>query len=138
MIDCYTAYLHRIQEDSKQTLGALIAYCGTDMIFNCKTLELPWRSNQRNVSRIPSGVYVVRKRYSDTYGNHWHITDVYKRDLILIHNGNFHYSTEGCVCVGKDHIDINNDGYKDVTNSKKTMRALNNAIPVNQFKLLVL
>ena len=137
MIDYYVAYLHRLQEDDKQTLGALVAYCGTEQIFSCKTLELPWLNNQPFISCIPKGEYVAQKRFSDTYGWHWHIKDVDSRYLILVHAGNFHRDTEGCVCVGRDHVDIDNDGYKDVTSSKATMRALNNAIPVNQFKLIV-
>lgn len=138
MIDYYTAYLHRLQQDDKQTLGALVAYCGTRQIFNCKSLELPWLNNQPFNSRIPSGVYTVYKRYSETYGNHWHVRDVKGRVLILIHAGNFHFSTEGCICIGESYRDIDNDGYKDVTSSKATLRAFNNAIPVNQFKLIVI
>ena len=138
MLDSYVAYLHRLQEDDKQTLGALVVYCGTEQVFNCKTLELPWKNNQPFISRIPSGVYKVRQRHSDTYKNHWHVLGVKNRDLILIHAGNFHRDTEGCICVGKDHIDIDNDGYRDLTSSKNTMKALNNAIPVNTFKLIVI
>lgn len=138
MIDFYVAYIHRLQQDDKQTLGAFVAYCGTEQIFSCKTLELPWRNNQPFISRIPSGVYTAERRYSETYGNHWIIKDVKGRSLILIHAGNFHRDTEGCVCIGRDHVDIDNDGYRDVTSSKATLRALNNAIPVNHFKLVVI
>lgn len=138
MLDRYVAYLHRLQPDDKQTLGAMVAYCGTEEVFHCKTLELPWLKNQPFISRIPSGVYTVFKRYSETYGNHWHVRDVQGRSLILIHAGNFHRDTEGCICVGRDHRDIDNDGYKDLTSSKATLRAMNNAIPVNQFKLVVI
>lgn len=132
------AYLHRLEEDDKQTLGAMSVYCGTDLIFQCKTLELPWVNNEPFVSRIPSGLYEVHKRESDTYGSHWHIRDVPDRTFILIHHGNFHRDTEGCVCVGRDYYDIDNDGYRDVTSSKATMQALNNALTVNKFKLWVL
>lgn len=138
MLNFYRGFLHRLQEDDKQTLGVLSVYCGTDLVFSCKTLELPWRSNKRNISRIPSGVYDVSRRHSDTYGDHWHIKNVYKRDLILIHNGNYHRDTEGCVCVGRDHHDINNDGYLDTTSSVATLHNLNNSIPVNHFRLMVI
>lgn len=138
MIDYYVAYLHRLQEDEKQTLGALVAYCGTRQVFNCKTLEPPWVNNERFISRMPSGIYTVVKRYSETYGYHWHVKDVIGRSLILLHAGNFHYSTHGCVCVGDSYRDINADGYRDVTDSKATLRALNNAVPVNQFKIVVI
>ena len=138
MIDYYVAYLHRLQKDSKQTLGGMVVYCGTNEVFSCKTLELPWLDNKPFISCIPPGEYTVQKRYSDTYGWHWHILDVEGRTLILIHAGNFHRDTEGCVCVGRDHRDIDNDGYKDLTSSRATMRQLNNAVPVNTFKLVVI
>lgn len=132
------AYLHRLEQDDKQTLGALSIYCGTDLIFSCKTLELPWRSNQPFISRIPMGYYKVTQRHSDTYGNHWHLQNVPGRDLILIHSGNFHRDTEGCICVGRDYYDIDLDGYRDVTSSKATMQALNNVLTVRNFHLWVM
>ena len=138
MIDFYVGYLHRLQHEDKQTLGSLVIYCGTEIVFTCKTLELPWKQNKQFISRIPSGVYQVKQRHSDTYGLHWHVQNVKDRDLILIHAGNYHQDTEGCICVGRDHIDINGDGYRDTTSSKQTMRALNNAIPVNHYKLVVI
>ena len=127
-MDFYRAYLVRLDSDDKQTLGALTVYCGTDKVFECKTLELPWLNNKPFKSCIPKGEYKVKYRHSETYGHHWIVQDVEDRDLILIHFGNFHRDTEGCICVGRDYRDIDSDGYRDVTSSKVTMRALNNAI----------
>ena len=136
-MDFYKATLTRLQNDDKQTLGALTVWCGTDEVFSCKTLELAWNDNKPFTSCIPRGKYSVVKRVSGTYGNHWHVQDVEGRNLILIHAGNFHRDTEGCICVGRDFRDIDNDGYLDVTSSKPTMRALNNSITVNKFNLTV-
>lgn len=138
MIDYYEVVLKRLQRDGKQTLGSLIVWCGTDKVFECKTLELAWNNNKPFNSCIPMGRYQVRKRHSDAYRNHWHVLDVPNRDLILIHFGNFHRDTDGCICVGRDYYDLDQDGYADVTSSRQTMRALNNAITVNQFKLTVI
>lgn len=137
-MDFYRAVLVRLDSDEKQTLGSLSVFCGTDKVFECKTLELAWNDNKRFKSRIPEGKYLVKKRHSDTYGDHWHVQGVEGRDLILIHHGNFHRDTEGCICVGRDYFDIDQDGYRDVTSSKATMRALNNAISAIQFKLTII
>lgn len=134
----YRAVLSRLERDEKQTLGHLTLYLGTDEVFDCKTLELAWKYNKPFDSSIPSGDYIVKKRWSETYGNHWHIQDVPDRDLILIHSGNFHRDTEGCICVGRDYYDIDRDGYRDVTSSVNTMKALNNVLAATQFKLTVL
>ena len=136
-MDFYKGVLVRLDSDDKQTLGALTIYCGTDKVFSCKTLEPAWADNKPFTSCIPKGRYSVIPRHSGTYGNHFHVTHVDGRDLILIHYGNFHRDTEGCICVGRDFHDVNNDGYLDVTSSRATMRALNNAITVNKFNLTV-
>lgn len=39
--------------------------------------------------------------------------------------------TQGCVLVGKELKDINNDGLIDVTNSVATMTILNSLLPKN-------
>ena len=136
-MDFYKATLTRLQNDDKQTLGALTIWCGTDEVFSCKTLELKWNDNKPFTSCIPKGRYSVIPRHSGTYGYHFHVTNVDNRSLILIHAGNSHRDTEGCICVGRDYHDVNNDGYLDVTSSQATMRALNNAITVNKFNLTV-
>lgn len=133
----YSGILKRSIYEDKQTLGALVICHGAEPIFLCQTLELPWRNNEPFNSCIPLGKYQVERRHSPRYGNHWEILGVKDRDLILIHGGNFHRDTEGCVLVGKDLIDIDRDGYKDVTSSRTTMRHLNNVIEFNTWMLTV-
>lgn len=124
------ALLKRFDYDDKQTLGDLIVFNERNGIeFTCKTLELAWKDNERRVSCIPEAEYTVVKRNSPKYGDHFHILDVPNRDFILVHHGNFHSDILGCVLVGNNHIDIDGDGYKDVTSSKKTMKKLNEILP---------
>lgn len=54
----------------------------------CNTIELPWKNNERRVSCIPEGKYLLSKRYSPKF--HWHIEviDVRNRSLILFHPAN--------------------------------------------------
>lgn len=125
-------YLNRFKGDDKQTLGELL-FKGK---VECKTLELGWNNNNRKVSCIPTGRYRVVRRSTSKYGNHFHITGVPKRDMILIHNANYHYQLLGCVAVGQQHIDINKDGYLDVTSSKATMARLLKTLPL-EFDLIV-
>jgi len=101
--------------------------------FVCKTLELPWLDNQRNISCIPEGHYDVVPRTSKKYGNHLHVTGVEGRSLILIHPANYvgsknprtgHSDLRGCIAVGQRFGDINSDGIPEILNSKNTMKAL--------------
>lgn len=123
-----------------QTEGELEVYDEDtgELEFTCKTLELPWRDNERNVSCIPEGFYDVVPRQSPKYGNHLHVTGVDGRSLILIHYGNYAGSPNprtglpdirGCILVGKQHTDITGDGIKEVTSSKATMKALMDVAP---------
>ncbi len=58
----------------------------------CRTMELPWRDNRPNVSRIPPGRYVCRylaRSASGHYHDVYHVTGIPHRAGILIHRGNW-------------------------------------------------
>ncbi len=125
-----TATLTREIFEDKQTLGTLKVFdTSGNVIFECKTLELPWRDNKFQVSCIPNGSYKVVPRTSNKFYKHFHILDVDNRSLILIHRGNYHSDILGCVLVGQGLKDIDGDGYRDVTSSKQTMKALRDIAP---------
>ena len=94
------------------------------VLFQFKTLELPWRNNEPRVSRIPAGTYKLIKHHSPKFGACYWVQDVPNRSEILIHPGNYHTQILGCILPGKAHIDINGDGQLDVTDSKATMNTL--------------
>lgn len=120
-----TLTLIRTSRTDKQTLGVLTVHSPKgEVLFECRTLELPWRENVRNISCIPEGTYPIRSRVSQKYGAHLHILDVPDRSLILIHEANFVRQLRGCIAVGKKHVDIDGDGLQDVTNSIITKRQL--------------
>lgn len=123
-------FLTRTKYEDKQTLGVM-HYNGQEI---CVTLELPWLDNNQRVSCIHLGKYKVIRRQSPKYGMHFHLTNVPGRSLILIHQANYHYQLLGCIAVGQKHIDINKDGYLDVTNSKRTMTKLLKLLP-KEFEL---
>jgi len=103
------ATLKRISEDDDQTFGVLLI--GSTPI--CVTLELPWRNNERNISRIPVGKYICRTVDSPKFGKTFEICDIPDRGHILFHKGNYSRDTQGCVLLGSEfNIDM-------VSNSKK-------------------
>lgn len=64
----------------------------------CYTIELPWWNNERNISCIPEGAYLLAKRHSDRHGHHVVVTDVQGRDGILFHPANNALKElEGCI-----------------------------------------
>lgn len=70
----------------------------------CRTIELPWLQNRRNVSCIPEGRYVLRKRFTPKHGLHVLVVDVPGRSGILIHPANY-AKTElrGCIAPVQEH-----------------------------------
>jgi hypothetical protein len=56
--------------------------------FICNTIELPWIKNQKSVSCIPEGYYLLRKRYSRKFQWHIEVVAVKNRSFILLHPAN--------------------------------------------------
>lgn len=54
----------------------------------CKTIELPWKQNRKQISCIPEGVYPIRFRISNKFSRHIELLQVPNRSLILIHPAN--------------------------------------------------
>lgn len=63
-------------------------------------IELPWRNNKRNISRIPRGIYAYSKifRASNNKPAIW-LRDVNDRSEILIHQGTKPEHSKGCIVV---------------------------------------
>ena len=125
-------HLQRIWENDKQTggVGTIRDEKTFKALMEFRTLELSWVDDNedgisdRMVSRIPAGGYEMVQRYSEKYKRHLHIKNVPGRSFILIHPGNYHWHTKGCILVGSDFSDINADGFLDVINSKQTMKRI--------------
>ena len=65
------------------------------------TMEEQWQGNQRKVSCIPAGDYVLRKHfYAKMALETYEITGVPDRDGILVHPANTEENVEGCVAPG--------------------------------------
>ena len=111
--------------------------------FTCCTLELPWKDNKDNVSCITNGLYNVTPYKSHTFGDCFHIDEVYSRENILIHPLNFagdkskgkRSESEGCIGVGMYH-DIMR-GQLAVMKSRVAMDKLTKFIGGEEFLLSI-
>lgn len=101
----------------------------TNTLFKCFGLELPTIDNVPFVSCIPEGLYHYEVGL-DTKGNRViHIRNVFKREWIQVHSGNFTRDIEGCVLVGDSLKYLDSDNILDVTNSVRTLEKLIDSIP---------
>jgi hypothetical protein len=118
-------FLKRYSHEKKQTLGLLYLLKDNNSIIDkWDSLELPWVNNERRVSCIPEGSYKVIKHKSPKFGNTLWLQDVPNRSEILIHKGNFYSDILGCILIGTDLKDINNDDFLDVVNSTTAVNQL--------------
>ena len=88
--------LVRVTEHKDATLGVL---CIDDRPMFV-TLEDKWRDNERQVSCIPKGKYEIIAHSSPKFGRTFQVMNVPDRDAILIHAGNTHKDTHGCILLG--------------------------------------
>jgi len=99
--------------------------------YFCSVVENPWMDNQRSISSIPDGSYVVKKlemvtplteKYRERFSwfdYHFEITDVADRHGIYLHIGNTSSDVSGCLAVGTHPVKKN-----FVSNSIKTFTRL--------------
>ena len=126
----YVVTLKRLVENDNGTFGVLIK----DNMILCLTCEDKWRDNQKSVSCIPKGEYVVKKHNGAKFKNVWILENVPNREAILIHEGNTEDSTSGCILCGMSPGTLN--GKKAILRSKEAMDMLRKTLP-NNFLLRV-
>jgi len=88
--------LVRVTECNGATLGVLCLDDSPEFV----TLEDAWRDNERQISCIPQGRYKVKLHRSPRFGVVYRVEDVPQRSDILIHAGNTHKDTHGCILLG--------------------------------------
>jgi len=133
-----TVNLFRLKRSDQGTEGLLVV--GD---FECKTLELPWRDNQPQISCIPAGTYDVEIRLSNKYGRIYWVRKVPNRTYILIHSGNyagdeskgFKTHVMGCILLGKTMGFLG--GQRAVLNSRITVRAFMEELNYEPFQLRI-
>ena len=133
-MDGTIGFLSRKYQDFQIT-GQLIICKEDELIFQCKVLEPQYNDNKKN-SCINLGDYYVEKVNSPKYGICFQIVDVINRTHILLHWGNFRKNTLGCLLLGSTFKDIDQDGNKDLINSKDTFNAFMKIMP-DKWKLVI-
>ena len=150
--------LERVLKSKNAILGNLYRI-STDGIksFICYTLENAWEDNEVGLSCIPAGKYDLKLRkegrYYERYRKKFHgedfdgvieVCDVPSRKFILIHIGNFHQDTRGCILVGSEYSRLgevdDNDyfiGKSTTTYVNKVLHIVNNMNQGIKYKLEV-
>jgi hypothetical protein len=103
MVNMKTLRLLHVAQTDTATYGVLL-FEGVPFTL---TLELPWKDNQHNISRIPTATYQVKRVNSPTHGNVFQVQDVPNRGGILLHKGNIPKDTLGCILVGEQFETVN-------------------------------
>lgn len=116
-----------------ETLGSMYDQHG---IFLCKVMELPWKDNQRSISCIPEGIYKVIKQppKEDRPYPYFRLPNVPGRSGILIHKISYVSGLKGCLGVGMEFKDLNNDGVPDIIRSGEALQMLIDTLP-DEFEL---
>jgi hypothetical protein len=110
---------------NKETIGTLLIFDGVKKVFECKTLELPWRDNQRSISSVPAGRYELVLEYSPRFKQKlWELKGVPGRSECKIHTANFARQLNGCIAPGKGYADLDKDGLMDVYSSRVTLKKI--------------
>lgn len=78
----------------------MVVGVGGEVLFECVTMERPWRDNKPFKSCIPTGTYAVGRHQSPKFGACLKVHDVPDRTDILFHAGNFPEDTTGCILPG--------------------------------------
>lgn len=97
----------------------------------CRTLELPWKNNSKNVSCIPTGLYYCIKqppKQSRPY-TYFRFMRVPNREGILIHKITYVKDLRGCIGVG---LILNEDAKKgtcQMLHSTSAMELLQRVLP---------
>ncbi len=130
--------IFRLRRSNQGTEGLLVTED-----YMCRTLELPWRDNQKQISCIPPDIYNVEIRLSNKYGRIYWVTKVPKRTYILIHSGNyagdkskgFKTHVQGCRLLGLKRGYLG--GQTAVLNSRIAVRRFMEHMEYEPFRLRI-
>jgi hypothetical protein len=132
--------LHRFWQDEFQTSGTLtILDTNNFPLFSSLSLERGWRNNEKNISCIPTGVYEVHLEYSPLFQQLlWEIKGVPGRSECKFHSANYWNELNGCISPGLRYKKLNNDEYRDVTNSRASLSAFHKALGTHKTAILII
>lgn len=121
----FSLILERNKSTLHSTTGRLMLLDNkNNLIVQLKTLERPWIFNERKVSCIPTGTYLVKRHVSPKFGQCLKVQDVKGRSDILFHSGNVVNDTLGCILVGLSAGSADDSDTAMIYNSRKAMAVL--------------
>ena len=121
----FSLILERNKSTLHSTTGRLMLLDNkNNLIVQLQTLERPWIFNERKVSCIPTGTYLVKRHNSPKFGQCFKVQDVKGRSDILIHSGNVVNDTLGCILVGLSAGSADDNNTAMIYNSRKAMAVL--------------
>ena len=84
-----------IRQYNEKGVSGTISFKGKRI---CDSIEPPWRNNQRQISCIPEGRYLLTSRLTLRFGWHFLVNNVPGRSAILIHAfNNALQESKGCI-----------------------------------------
>jgi hypothetical protein len=86
------------------------------------TLELPWRNNISEISRIVAGLYTASTRDDGDKGWRLQLNAVPNRTLVQIHIGNFPADSVGCILLGSGRSPGNRCAVSGSADALKALR----------------
>jgi hypothetical protein len=122
--------LQRLWTSHNQTTGVLtVVDQRAQPVFACLCIERGNRNNQRNVSNVLAGTYPLVLEKSPRFNQKlYELKEVPNRSECKIHASNYWHQLNGCIAPGYALKDLNNDGNYDVTESRKALEALHEAL----------
>lgn len=122
--------VHRYSQDTNQSSGSCVVL---DLygfpLFSSVSLERGWRNNESNVSCYAIGEYPVELEISPRFKKElWEVKETPGRSECKFHSANYWAQLNGCTALGLEFIDMDSDGYRDVTSSVATMKRFHAAL----------
>lgn len=135
-----TIIVNRDWQDTNQTLGVCyIKNESGNIVFKSESIERGWRDNKNRVSCIPEGEYPVKLEYSNRFRKElYEIYEVPNRSECKFHSANWARQLNGCIALGNKRLDIDKDGYKDVTSSRDAMKRFHKAMGGDKTAILII
>jgi hypothetical protein len=117
-------------ESDNQSTGILsVINENCQPIFATVCIERGDRNNERNVSNVPPGVYPLVYEYSPRFKRKlYELKDVPNRSECKVHASNYWHQLNGCIAPGDRLLDMDADGYYDVTNSRASLDKFHDAL----------
>ena len=131
--------IHRHDQDENQSSGIMSVFDNNFPLFASLSLERGWKNNENDVSCLPIGEYDVVLEYSPKYGKKlWEIKGTGHRSECKFHAANYWTQLNGCIAPGLRYLKMNNDNYRDVTNSGNSLTAFMATLkPATKARLII-